>query len=124
MKFIGKKILIVEDDEINILLLEILFEENKVNTVFCKDSYEFFEKYTGNEDIIILDIRIPGEKDGKDLLKYIKESNPEKIVIMQTAYPDERAECLKLGANDFIQKPFAMPTLLNSIEKILKIIEE
>lgn len=71
-------------------------------------------------DVVVTDIRMP-EMDGLELLKRIKKTNAEAIVIIMTAYGsiEKAVEALKLGAYDFITKPFDENHLLHTIKKAL-----
>jgi DNA-binding NtrC family response regulator len=115
-------ILIVEDEKlIRWSLRERLGEEG----------YEIFEAATGYEaleklkeceyDLILLDYRLP-ERDGLEILKDIARDFPDTLVIMMTAYStvDSAVEAMKLGAYDYINKPFNMDELVLTIEKALE----
>ncbi|MBR6486816.1 MAG: response regulator [Lachnospiraceae bacterium] len=71
-------------------------------------------------DLITLDITMP-EMDGLEALKKIKEANPDQKVLMVSAagQKDKVLEALKLGALDFIQKPFEPELVINTIKKTL-----
>lgn len=72
-------------------------------------------------DLIILDVMMPGE-DGLSLLKGIRETKSNTPVILLTArgLPAERIEGLKLGADDYLPKPFEPEELVLRIGSILK----
>lgn len=71
-----------------------------------------------NFGIVLLDIKLP-DTDGKEVLKVIHRNYPHTAVIMITGYPsiDGAVECMKLGAMDYLVKPFRMDDLENTIEK-------
>ncbi|MDI6731395.1 MAG: sigma-54 dependent transcriptional regulator [Candidatus Margulisbacteria bacterium] len=71
-------------------------------------------------DLAFLDIRMPG-LDGLETLKKIKEIDPNLEIIMVTAVNDMRkaSEAIKLGARDYVIKPFDVNQILKLIEKIL-----
>ena len=81
----GKKLIILEDEEINIFLIKALLEKTQSDAVYCRTVDEFLDVYKGDKDIVLLDIRVPGDLDGIDLLKEIKQKDPTQQVIMQTA---------------------------------------
>lgn len=66
-------------------------------------------------DVVILDLRMP-DISGFDILKRIREDHPETVVIVITGYPsvESAVEAMKLGAKDFIPKPFT-PNMLRTI---------
>ena len=72
-------------------------------------------------DIILTDLVMPGI-DGSELIRRIKERNPEQDVVMVTGVVDVKmaVEAMKQGAVDYILKPFDRTALLDSIEKIVK----
>ncbi len=73
-------------------------------------------------DLVISDVKMPGV-DGIEVLKTIKEISPETVVIMVTAFAtaETAVEAMKLGASDYIIKPFKVDELKliinNSLEK-------
>ena len=71
-------------------------------------------------DLVLLDIRLP-EMNGLDVLKKIKDFDEELLVIMITAYGDIKTavEAMKLGAYDYVTKPFVNEDLILTIKKAL-----
>lgn len=106
MDLSDKKILIVEDEDINYTLLELYFMDYNLNLTRCIDSEEFFVEFNDSYDMLLLDIRIPGELLGIDLLAYARHSGYKKPIIMQSAYIEYNEEATVLGATKFIEKPF------------------
>jgi|Deesub1362B_J571_1020462.scaffolds.fasta_scaffold00104_44 two-component system response regulator PilR (NtrC family) len=103
-----EKILIVEDEKGMNEILKILLDSEgySVTSVFNgKDALNHIE----NEiyDIVITDIKMPGA-DGYTVLKKVKEVSPSTLVIMITAFGtnEDAVEAMKLGAYDYINKPF------------------
>jgi DNA-binding NtrC family response regulator len=74
----------------------------------------------GTFDLILLDLRMPG-MDGMDVLKQIVEQRPETHVIVVTAHGtvDTAVEAMKIGAVDFIQKPFAPQEIRSLVAQVL-----
>jgi DNA-binding response OmpR family regulator len=70
-------------------------------------------------DIVLLDIRMP-RVGGIDVLRHISDTGKKSRVIMLTAVDDLSIamESVKLGANDYMTKPFDTEDLLNSIRKV------
>ena len=114
-----KKILIVEDEDINFTLLELYLKDYNINITRCVDSEEFFVKFNDSYDMLLLDIRIPGELLGIDLLAYARHSNYKKPIIMQSAYTEYNEEAMVLGADGFMEKPFDDKDLRELITKYL-----
>ena len=71
--------------------------------------------------VVIMDIRMPGQ-NGLEVLAVIKEHNPNIQVIMMTAYSttEQAIEAIKLGAYDYLIKPFENDELLGLIQEALK----
>ena len=116
------KLLLAEDDE----NLGLLLKEYLVAKGFDADLYPDGEAaYKGfmkeHYDICILDVMMP-KKDGFTLAKDIRIVNAEIPVIFLTAknMKDDVLEGFKLGADDYITKPFSMEELIMRIEAILR----
>ncbi|MCR5002658.1 MAG: response regulator [Lachnospiraceae bacterium] len=75
---------------------------------------------TVKPDLITLDITMP-EMDGLEALRKIKDQYPDQKVLMVSAagQKDKVLEALKLGALDFIQKPFEQDNIIKTIQKVL-----
>jgi two-component system nitrogen regulation response regulator GlnG len=71
-------------------------------------------------DLALLDIKMPGVS-GFDVLKFIKEKHPKTKVVMLTGFADLKnaIESKKLGAEDFVSKPYDLVDLLTTIERVL-----
>ncbi len=79
----------------------------------------------GAPALALLDVRLP-DLDGVELLKIIRREHPETGVIMITAYPniEGAVECMKLGALDYILKPFRIDDLEAAVQKALEALRE
>jgi len=115
-----KKLLIVEDDDhINQLLGELLEKTYDLEQAFSGTEAKRLFK-NGTYDLILLDLMLPG-LSGQDLIKEIrKDSNVPIIVITAKSEMSVLAEVLKLGANDYIAKPFHNVEVQARIESLLK----
>ncbi len=119
----NSKILIVEDDELMQEMLCNVLERNGYDVILTKDGEEgwklFQEKYF---DLVLLDYKLP-KMNGVELLQKIKESSSEVIAIMMTSFGSiERAvEAIKIGAYDYISKPFHTEKLLIKIKRSLEL---
>lgn len=106
----GQKRILILDDEKNIrLTLAQSLESIGFETETAVNGEEALTKVE-NEDygLLLLDLRLPG-MDGMEVLRRIREFRPDIGVIVLTAYGtiDLAVRAMKLGAVDFIQKPFA-----------------
>jgi len=72
-------------------------------------------------DLLLLDILLPG-KDGFEILRDLRRSHPQMPVIILTARgtEDDRVRGLKLGADDYVVKPFSATELLARVEAVLR----
>jgi DNA-binding NtrC family response regulator len=76
---------------------------------------------SGKFDLVLTDLNMP-ETSGVEVLKRVKESNPNTPVMVMTGYPsvDNSVECLRLGAADYVLKPLLIDDLLSTVNRILE----
>ncbi len=118
------RILIVDDEkDMRWLLSNFLKEDGYTvdEAEDCGDALDIFKK-NSPPDLVLLDLRMPGEMDGIDLLKKIKTTRPEIQVIILTAYGNigSAVEATKLGAYDYLTKPFENERLRITIKRALE----
>ena len=117
-----KKILLVEDDiNLGSILTEFLLLKN-FEVDLCKDGEEGLEYFkNSNYDLCLFDIMMP-KKDGFTLAKEIRDLNNSIPIIFLTAksMQTDKIEGLKIGADDYITKPFNTEELLLRINAILR----
>ncbi len=116
-----ERILIVEDDAQFLEVLSLFFQTKGYRVEGCLSAEEAVKKYHW-ADVVISDIKLPGEMNGIDLLGRIKKSHPEIPVILITAYASvgDAVRALKMGAEDYILKPFDLETLEIVVRKALE----
>jgi signal transduction histidine kinase/CheY-like chemotaxis protein len=117
--FPDKTILIVEDDLCNAEYLKESLRETGaklLHTEYGKEAVNIAT--TSKVDLILMDIRLP-DIDGYIASKLIKQSNPDIIIISQTAYAayEDREKSLNAGCDDYISKPAKQEALLAIIKK-------
>jgi len=115
------KMLVVDDnaDLRNNLAQQFIAEDFDVD--MAPNGLDAVEKIrNGNYDIVLLDLKMPG-LDGMGVLKHIKTMNKNPHVIMLTAVADvpTAQECVKLGASDYVSKPYDPEDLLHIVIKVL-----
>lgn len=119
------RILIVEDEQLIRWSLRQKFEEQgyKVNDV--ENGARAIEALDESlYDLVMLDYKLP-DMTGLDILAKIREHDADVVVIMMTAFStiESAVEAMKLGAYDYITKPFDMDQLLRSVTKALETTE-
>ncbi|WP_456439502.1 sigma-54-dependent transcriptional regulator [Caldithrix abyssi] len=123
------RILIIEDEKISRITL---------NDLLKKEGYDVSSVETGTEgltlfereafDLVLADLRLPGA-DGIEVLRQVKSKKPRTVVILMTAYGtvDTAVQALKMGAYDYLTKPFTPDHLLNILrnaEKLQRVLDE
>ena len=116
------RILLCEDDENLGMLLREYLQAKDYDADLCSDGeagYKAFLK--GNYDLCVLDVMMP-KKDGFTLAQEIRAVNAEVPIIFLTAksLKEDILEGFKIGADDYITKPFSMEELVFRIEAILR----
>jgi two-component system response regulator AtoC len=114
-----KRLLIVDDEKNMCHLLSVLLEKSGYRTDTANDGLEAIDKLKErNFDFILCDIKMP-KMDGMDFLKSADQLLENSTVIMMSAYGtiDTAVEAMKLGAYDYISKPFKTDEVLLSLKK-------
>lgn len=117
------KILIVDDEIDMCWALSNILEAEGYSTINAQDGNTAFKKIeTENPDLVLLDIRLPG-MDGIEILRKIKMMNSELPVIMITGYGNVNTaiESVKIGACDYVSKPFDNEKIVAIVKKYLKV---
>lgn len=121
-KFEDVSILLCEDDENLGMLLREYLEAKGYTAELCVDGEEGYHAFVkGRFDLCILDVMMP-KMDGFTLAAKIREENPEIPFMFLTAktLKDDILEGFKIGADDYITKPFSMEEVVFRIEAILR----
>lgn len=114
-------ILLVEDDEILRITISDALAKKGWTVTAVEDGIDAGGLINKNDyDIIVCDIRLP-RKNGIEILQEAKKLYPETEVIMMTAYGkvEDAVSAMRLGAYDYIIKPFPLEDLIMRIEKIV-----
>ena len=117
-----ERILIVDDEEVICSILERRLTREGYACITANNGREALRYYYKQPfSLIISDIKMP-EMDGIELLKRVKATNPDMMVIMVTAFPeiDLAVEAMRLGAYDFIIKPADLDLVTLSVKKALE----
>ena len=115
------RVLVVDDEDAlrQVLSAELVGEGYLVET--ASDGDEAISMVQNKKyDLLLLDIKM-NKVDGFEVLKFVKKGYPAVKVIMLTGFADLKnaIESKKLGAEDFVSKPYDLVDLLTTIERVL-----
>ena len=122
MENVNKKILLVEDDPNFGSILKDYLNLNDFDVTLAKNGMEGLEKFKKDTfDLCILDVMMP-YKDGYTLAKEIREKNKDIPLIFLTAksMKEDVLKGYKVGADDYLNKPFDSEVLLMKIKAIIQ----
>lgn len=118
----AKPILIVDDEKNIRLALSMSLEMLNIPVETAASGEEALERLAqGGYGLMLLDLRMPG-LDGMEVLRQVSQQRPELKVIIITAYGsiDLAVEAMKLGAVDFLQKPFDAGQVREMVHRVLE----
>lgn len=116
------RILLCEDDENLGMLLREYLQAKGYDTTLCTDGEEGYREFMHSKfNLCVFDVMMP-KKDGFTLAKEIRMSNTEVPIVFLTAktLKEDVFEGFKIGADDYLTKPFSMEELTFRIEAILR----
>jgi len=116
------RILVVDDEAVVCKSCQRILSPEGYEVETALSGQEALDKLSqGSFDIVITDLKMPG-MDGMELLAKIKEKDPEIIVIMVTGYSTVQTavQAMRMGALDYIPKPFTPEELIVVVEKALE----
>lgn len=117
-----ERLLIIDDEKSIIDLLSVVFRNEGYDVKTALSAAKALELIEEHDfDLIISDIKLP-EKSGMDILKFASEKKPEIPVLMITAYGavKQAVEAFKMGAIDYVMKPFDIEELKIVVAKGLE----
>lgn len=115
-----QRILIIEDDAAIAHLMESTLRREQYNTIWAADGVQGADLFeAGHFDLILLDLMLPGIS-GFELLEYFVPSKVPVIIISAMGQVENRIKGLKMGADDFLVKPFQIGELLARVESVLR----
>lgn len=119
-----KRILVCEDEEAirDFVVINLRRAGYDVVDVACgEDAVEVYNKQNGSFDVALLDIMMPG-MDGFALCRWIREQSSEIGIIMLSAKSQEmdKVNCLMIGADDYVTKPFSPSELVARVDAIYR----
>jgi putative two-component system response regulator len=123
-EILSGKILIVDDQPVNIILLEQMLRSAGYSSIASTTNpNEVSELHNNNHyDLILLDLQMPG-MDGFEVLEKLKEIEPDSYqpVLVITAQPGHKLRALQAGAKDFISKPFDLSEVIARVHNLLEV---
>lgn len=116
----GKKILVIEDNEQNMYLMHFLLESNGYSVIEALNGQVGIQKAIDEHpDVILLDIQLP-EMDGYQIAKILRKTPDIDtipiIAVTSYAMAGDREKILAAGATDYIEKPINPATFVNQIK--------
>ena len=122
-QILASRVLIVDDNQSNVLLLERLLRGAGYALVTSTmDPQEVCDLHRKNRyDLILLDLQMPG-RDGFRVLADLKEIDEDgrPSVLVMSAHPANEPQAREAGASDFISKPFNTVEVLNRVYNVLE----
>lgn len=115
----AKNVLVIEDDISLRRVIEFTLEEAGCLVRAAETAEQGLEIFQGMQPaVVVTDIQMPG-MSGYDVLKTIKQDAPDTLVVVVTAYGtvEKAVEAMKLGAYDYLTKPFSRDELRMVVEK-------
>ena len=117
----GRILIVDDDDQLRESFKKLLTQEGHDTPVAANGETALEIVESCHPDLVILDVRLPG-MNGLEVFKTIRIIDPKMPVIIMTAYATTNAaiEATKLGAFDYVLKPFDIPDMLNLIDQALE----
>ncbi len=120
MNPLNLNILVIDDENIICDACHLVLTEKGHTVEYCKTGETGLRamEQTGY-DLVLLDMKLP-DMDGMEILETIREEMPGLRVIVMTGYStmSNAVQAMKLGAVDYLSKPFTDDELLESVEKV------
>jgi putative two-component system response regulator len=121
-----RRILVIDDDELFLATLERVLKKHDFEVRTAMSGFAALEMVKNEHfDLIISDVRMP-EMDGIETLRKITTQTPESRKIVVTGFASDSApiQAIKLGVDDYLNKPFQMEEFIDSIHRSLERCQE
>jgi DNA-binding NtrC family response regulator len=120
------KVLVIDDQPLILKSIRKVLTEEGLDVLTAatgKEGLELFQKE--RPPVVLLDMKLP-DADGLEILPQLVKADPSVRVIMVTAYGDMKAavKAMKLGAQDFLRKPYEVEELLHEVWSALRSLEQ
>jgi two-component system response regulator AtoC len=117
-----RRILVIDDEAFVRDLLHDFFTKLKFEVVLAPDGSSGIAAFGDSRfSLVLVDLKMPG-KSGIDVLRELRQEHADTPVIIMTGYPtvDSSIEALRLGAFDYIIKPFKLQELREVVDRAIK----
>ncbi len=117
-----RKILIIDDEDVICKACKMVLSERGFLCDYSQLGKQGLEKVLNNPyTMLLLDMKLK-DMDGMEILKKVKKKKPDLYVIVITGYStvENTVKAMKLGANDYLSKPFTDDQLLAAVEGVEK----
>ena len=118
-----QSVLIIDDEPLMRLSMLDALRAEGYETQEASNGEEGFKKIKASRyDVVVTDLKMPG-RDGLQMVRMCKECSPETEVIVMTAHGsvDTAVQAMKLGAHDYITKPFSVDELLLTVRRATEV---
>lgn len=113
-------VLIVDDNDEIREGIRILLESERYSVLEAKDGAEALSIFSGDIDLVILDIMMPGQSGLKVCEELRKTSNVPILFLSAKSHDSDKMLGLMIGADDYLPKPFSYPELLGRVRALLR----
>ncbi len=113
------KVLVIDDESVICGACDLVLTEKGHTVDYCKTGKTgLIAIERGTYDVILLDMKLP-DIDGMEVLKSVREKMPAPYMIVMTGYStmSNAVQAMKLGAADYLSKPFTDDELIEAVEK-------
>jgi DNA-binding NtrC family response regulator len=115
-----RRILVIDDESVICDACRLVLAEKGHSVDHCLTGKAGLLAIEGGKyDLILLDVKLP-DVDGMEILKSVREKGPVPVVIVMTGYStmSNALQAMKLGAADYLAKPFTDDELVEAVEKL------
>ncbi|MDP2751827.1 MAG: sigma-54 dependent transcriptional regulator [Rhodocyclaceae bacterium] len=118
----SERILVIEDDTTIRVTLKDILQKQGYQVDLAEDGRSGLELFRNRSyGLILLDLHLP-DRHGLEVLKAMRESDADALVVVMTAFPEVRTavDCVKSGAYDYLNKPFELDDLKEIVRRALE----